>query len=122
MLQSIEARNASLDNDYGTTRGSNAADSHEVALYADGVELSGNGYARAEILPADWPAADGGQKSAEATFPNPTGAWDPADSWALIDPVTGYVWDAGQLANPVEITAAGDGPTIVVAVFYNTQP
>ena len=45
----------SLDNDYGTTRGLNAADSHELVLFfgdpqSDGVEITEAG--RATILPA----------------------------------------------------------------------
>lgn len=126
MLVDETARNASLDNDYGTTRGPNAADTHEVALLdVDGVELddaTSPGYARATVLPAAWPAAADGQKTIVVAFDPPTDEWVPAAGWQLIDPATDAVWDDGDLVDPLYVTAASDtGPTVVVTVAYATD-
>lgn len=120
MLIDVAARNASLDNDYGTTRGPNAAASHQVALYdEDGVELSSAGYARVTLPAASWPAAVDGQKSATVVFPAPTGEWLPAVSWRLI--AGGVTWDGGDFYDPLYVTAAsGTGPSVTVTVYYST--
>jgi hypothetical protein len=121
-----EARNASLANDYGSARGAGAADSHELELWdgdptlEDSAELSGNGYAAAEIVPADWTAPDGGMTTATVTFDAPTGEWTAATHWVLRDPVTGYGWDYQALSEELNVTGASDtGPEVLVAVFYN---
>lgn len=123
MLVDELARNASLDNDYGTTRGPNAADSHEVALLdTDGLEVDSTtapGYARATVVPADWPPAEEGQKTVVVTFAAPTDEWTPVAGWQLIDPATGAVWDDGDLVDLLLVTSASDdGPTVVVTVAY----
>lgn len=126
MLVDETARNASLDNDYGSTRGPNAADEHEVALVdVDGVELddtSAPGYARVTIAPGEWPAAEDGQKTVVVDFAAPTDEWIPAAGWRLIDPATDAVWDAGDLVDLLYVTTASDvGPQVVVTVAYQTD-
>lgn len=127
-LASVTAQNASLDNDYGVTRGPNAPDSHELALFLGhpllgGVELSGNGYARATVLPGDWVAAADGAKSATVTFADPTGEWQAVDYYALYDAADGTtLWEVVSLAEPLEVTGAGTGPTVTFTVFYPALP
>jgi hypothetical protein len=126
-LGSVAAMNASLDNDYGTTRGPHAAASHELALFAgdpldSGVEIVGNGYARVTVLPAAWLAADEGQKSTAAAvqFPNATDEWDETVThFALFDHADHVtMWDSAPLDEPVDVTAAGAGPAVIPTIFY----
>lgn len=128
-LASVAAQNASLDNDYGTTRGPNAADSHELALFSGdpmlgGVEISGGGYVRATVLPADWGAAAGGAKSATVTFPDTTSEWlTNVTHWLLLDAADSTTrWDSASFAEAGEITDMGDGPVATVTVFYPDLP
>jgi hypothetical protein len=71
-LLSIEAMNASLDGDYGTTRGPtpltatswrSSTTTPRSPTFPTDVELSGGGYARVTVNPADWAAAAAGAKS-----------------------------------------------------------
>lgn len=126
-LGSVTAMNASLDNDYGTTRGPNAADSHELALFAGdpldgGTEIVGNGYARVEILPADWAGSADAQKStiSVAQFPDATDEWsETVTHFALIDGADSVtLWDSAPLDEPIDVTAAGPGPAVLPTVFY----
>lgn len=124
-IRDVAAMNASLDNDYGTTRGPNAAASHDLALFVgdpltDGVEVTGGGYARATIAAADWaPAADGMKETtAPVALPNTTAEWpDAATHWALFAGTV--MWDCGPLTEPLEVTGASAGPLVAVAVFYD---
>lgn len=121
----VTAANASIDNDYGVTRGPNAADVHVVALVdEDGAELdavTSPGYERAFVFPEDWPPAAGGQKSVLVTFPSPTGEWIPVAGWRLLDADTGAEWDAGDLFDLLEVTTEStDGAQLSVTVFYET--
>ncbi len=124
------AREASLDNNYGATHGPHAPDAFEVALFdldptAGGVELAGNGYGRGAIgNDADFaPAADDVKRSAAPVqFPDSTGAWETARWWALRDPVTGVWWNASPLVEPLDVTTAGPGPTVLLAIFYTNNP
>lgn len=141
-LLDIEARNASLDNDYGATHGPNAPASHELALYAGdpaegGLELEAttevedadgiitvmpNGYARV-TLPNDatiWPpAADGLKESVLISFPVSTEAYSAtATHWALIG-ADGAYWDAAELMTPADVTGPGQTPVLTLSVFYD---
>ncbi len=124
------AQEASLDNDYGVTHGPHAPDSFEVALFdvdptLGGVELAGNGYAPGTIgNDADFaPAADGvKQSAAPVAFPDATAPWETARYWVLRDPLTGVRWDYAPLAQPLDVTAAGPGPTVALAIFYTNNP
>lgn len=127
-IRDTAAMNASLDNDYGPTRGPNAAASHDVALYSGdpmipadqggGVEIDGGGYARVPLAAADWEPADAGAKSAApVTFPDTTAAWATAAThWALFDGAV--MWDCGPLAEELVVTGPGSGPVVEVTVFY----
>lgn len=129
-IRDVAAMNRSLDNDYGTTRGPNAADSHELALFdndptIDGVELDAGdcpGYARPDVDPADWAVAAGGQKSTSAPiqFANSTDPWTTqAKWWALVDGDDHTtVWDCAALNEALSVTDAGLGPAIQPTVFY----
>lgn len=123
------AMNRSLDNDYGTTRGPNAPDAFEVALFdedptLDGVELAGNGYARGAQDNDDWlPSADGLKATvAPVAFPDATAAWTTARYWGLYDPITATWWEYARLVEPLDVTAAGPGPTLALAIFYDNNP
>lgn len=126
-IRDTAAMNRSLDNDYGTTRGPNAPASHSLALFVgdpmtDGVEVSGNGYARVVILPADWAPAADGMKSLinPAEFPAPTAEWpDSPTYWALIGS-DGFWWDCAPLTEPLDITSASpEGPLVDVTIFFD---
>lgn len=123
-IRDIAAQNLSLDNDYGVTRGPNAPDSHQVALFVTnpalgGVEVSGPGYARVTLNSDGWAAAVDGAKTVTVTFPNPTGAWTQATYWGLYDPVGADWWDCAPLASALNVTGASSGPVIVLAVYYD---
>lgn len=129
-LYSVEAMNASLDGDYGTTRGPHAADAHEYALYdadpADGgeevTEADCPGYERLTVNPADWEAAVDGEKSTVLLqMADVTGAWDIAPQWfILFDAADGTTaWDGGALEAPLNVTGAGAGPQVVATVYYD---
>lgn len=125
MLVDETARNASLDNDYGPTRGPNAADSHEVVLLdADGFELedaTSPGYARVTVESDDWPAAEDGQKTLVVDFPAPTGEWVSAVAWQLVA-AGDVVWDQGQLLDVLYVTTASDaGPSVAVTIAYQIE-
>jgi hypothetical protein len=129
-LVSIAAQNASLDGDYGTTRGPHAADSHELALYDDdpvlgGVELADSdcpGYARVPVAPEDWAAAVGGAKGTTlpVQFQDATGDWArQARFWALIDAADHVtIWDSAELNISVNVLT-GSGPAVQPTVFYS---
>ena len=120
----VAAMNASLDNDYGTTAGPNAPASHDLALFdgdpmLDGVELSGNGYARVSVAPADWLASDAGAKATAAPvqFADATGEWSEASHFGLFYGGTETLGDCAPLTEALEVTAAGPGPQVVPVVF-----
>lgn len=134
-IRDTAAMNASLNNDYGATKGPNAPASHELALFdgdpmidaldGGGVEVAAldcPGYARVTLAnDAGWLAAADGMKkrAALAQFPATTGEWlTPVTHWALIAS-GGVVWDCGPLTEPLEVTGAGDGPEVAVTVFYD---
>lgn len=119
------AQERSLDNDYGTTRAAAAPAAFEVAGFAGdpslgGVEVSGGGYARGVLSNDDWLAADGGIKtSLPVAFPAPTGAWSATVTHVgLFDPVEAAWWDVVPLVEPLDITGAGDPPSVVVSILY----
>jgi len=121
MLRDIAAINASLDNDYGTTRGPNTPASLEVALLASADpadEITGGGYVRPVHDSDDWlPAADGVKTASVADdCGTPTGAWDTAQFAGLYDPVAGAWWDVVALTEPLTVTGAGDPVTVVLSV------
>lgn len=65
------------------------------------------------IVEAAFSDADGGVQ-----FPNTTGEWpDSPTHWALLDGDT--MWDCAPLIDPLDVTAAGTGPSVVVTIFYD---
>lgn len=117
------ARRKSLRNDYGTNRAADAPASHDAALFAgdpmeDGVEITGLGYARVEVLPADWADDETEAIVAVVSFPAPGGEWDEATHWALYGD-DGNWWDCGEFDTPVLITtASATGPLVRIPVMY----
>jgi hypothetical protein len=120
MLRDVAAINASLDNDYGATRGPNTPAALEVALLETrepGSEITGGGYSRPTLDSDDWlPAADGVKSSAPVSMGTPSGAWDTANYAGLYDPVAAVWWDVVPLAEPLTVTGAGDPVTVVLSV------
>ena len=41
--------------------------------------------------------------------------------WALFNPVTGDMGDCAPLVDPLDVTAAGDGPAVSLTVFYSNN-
>lgn len=128
MIRDVAAMNASLDNDYGTTAGPSSPSAHELALFVgdpldDGVEIAGGGYARVTVDPADWaPAVDGSKATTSPVqFPDATAEWDEAPThWALYSADdSSTMWDCAPLTDLLEVTAAGPGPAVQIAVFYD---
>lgn len=127
-LRDVTAMNASLDNDYGLTRGPHSPSSHSLALFVgdpmtpDSVEANSSddpGYARATVTAAAWlDAVDGFKSTVPIVFPNTTDAWlDEPTHWALFDGDT--MWDCAPLVEPLAVTAAGGGPRVTVTIFYD---
>jgi len=124
-IKDVAAQNASLDNDYGTTRGPNAAASHSLALFDGdpmdvGVEITGPGYARVTVPASDWLASADGAKTLTAPkqFPDATDAWPSVTHWGLY--AGAVLWDCAELIESVEVTTASPGPKVSVTVFYDT--
>lgn len=142
-IRDVAAQNASLNNDYGATKGPNAAPSHLVALFAGdpgngGVEIAdttevddgaggttfvANGYARASITNdgTTWAAAADGLKSTNAPVQFPAALAEyPATIThaALFAPDGVTMWDYSPTADPIDVTAAGNGPAVALTVFY----
>ena len=121
-IRDAAARRKSLRNDYGTDRAADAPASHDVALFNGdpmlaGVEVTGGGYARVTVLPAAWTDDDTEGIYALVTFPAPTGAWTEATHWALYGSDSNW-WDCGEFAESLLVTGAGDGPQVLVPLFY----
>lgn len=128
-IRDVAAMNASLDNDYGLTRGPHSPSTHALALFVgdpmtpDGVELDAGdnpGYGRANVPAAKWLDATDGFKTTNGpvTFPTPTAAWnDEATHWATMDGDT--MWDCAPLVEPLAITAAGGTLNVTPTVFYD---
>lgn len=130
MLGSVAAMNASLDNDYGSARGSNAPDNLELALFvsdpdAGGLEMtSTGGYARsgpvasATAFPT---AASGGAKTSIGwDFGTSSAAWDDvAGFFVIFDADSGDAWDSGPLPVPVSVNGSGVAVSVPgVTVYY----
>lgn len=145
-IRDVAAQNKSLDNDYGATKGPNAPATHQVALFigdpmTDGVEVADetevddgmggtifvpNGYARVSLTNgAAWSAAADGLKSTAAPVEFPTALAEYPDTvthWALYDAADSTtMWDCAPLTEPLDVTSAGDGPAVILSVFYETQ-
>lgn len=122
------ARNASLDNDYGTTRGPNAPSAgHDLALFdgdpmTTGVEVAGGGYARTRVPHSKWLPATGGMKRTDGpvVFPAVTGEWDGVVTHlGLFWAGTEVLADTVPLAEPVAVLDPGPGPEVNVSIYYN---
>jgi hypothetical protein len=108
-LVDVDAMNRSLDNDYGTTRGSNAAASHTLELWSGdpiegGAEVVGSGYAAQTVMPSDWDPAENGAKSiaVDVDYPIAGEDWGTVTHW-LLRGDDGTAWDAAALAEPLPV-------------------
>lgn len=133
-LLDVAAQNASLDNDYGATKGANAPAAHQVAIFTDhpdlgGVELdSFGGYARVMWTNngTNWPAASGGQKvSADVVFATSSDEWQAGGVsatgtyWVLFDNADGTTrWDCGRISDEVSVSATGAVVTLRLTIYY----
>jgi len=131
-LISTAAQNKSLANDYGASKGPNAASAHKVRLYvgdpaAGGSELASTGGYTPPVLSNDgtgWPSTPsaGAITSAPVTFATSTAAWASVPTHFLLeDNTTGDAWDSGPLANEIVVDQAGTVVTATLTVFYNSS-
>jgi hypothetical protein len=121
----IEVQNLLLDITYGPNRSPLTPDEHELALFFGdprdgGTELtSDGGYVRVTVDgDTDWTTpADGKYPTVQKFFPAPSAAWsNSATHWALIDPVTGYLWDSGRFVEPIIVAEAGSNQPVATAM------
>lgn len=128
-LLSTAAQNASLDNDYGSSAGSNAPSSLEFALYngdplLGGTELGSDGGYAAVTADNDgttWPdAASGGAKTSKSlALATSTAAFsDTATHFVIRDASSGDLWDSGLLTEEVSVDAAGVDVSFICTVYY----
>jgi hypothetical protein len=130
-LVSIDAQNASLDNDYGASTGPAAAAAHQVALFvgdplAGGTELtSDGGYVRPVVTNngTNWPGAtSGATTSVTIAFDASTDAWSGIPThWLLYDDADGTTaWDSGELdpTAPISVDVADVVVEVTLTVYY----
>lgn len=82
-------------------------------------KLTGGGYADSDpvAVDTDWSAPAGRMTSCSPVFPSPTGEWPVATHYVCRgDDDLGYTY--GELAEELEVTGAGDPPTVIVTVFF----
>lgn len=144
----LAAQIASLKNDFGASKGPNAAAAFAVELWIgspdgggqemptttvltddDGVETTvANGYAPAPLTNngTNFPVPDADSGILEtplvAGFPTSTAAYPAAVThWVLRDTATGAIWHAAAFPADQRITvgAAGVKPVPVLSIFYN---
>ena len=133
-LLDAAAQNASLDNDYGGSKGPHAPNAFTLELWAGdpangGVQMdNAGGYAPVTVTNngTNFPPADADAKTCAAqTFPSSTGEWtaggnpDVATHWLLRDTATGAAWDYAELVDEISVEAAGTEVTVQPVIFYN---
>lgn len=128
-LYSVESQNASLDNDYGATKGPNSPTAHQVAQFTGDPDLGGvelgpdGGYVRT-VIPNDgtiWPAAAGGQKtSVPVALADATGARSDTAKWFVLydDDNPTIPYDGAPLVEEISITDAEPGPVVELTIYY----
>jgi hypothetical protein len=131
-IRDLAAQQAFLDNVYGSSAGSHSPSTWELALFAgdpvtddtavEADSTSCPGYARVTFAQSVWAATDSeGVKrlTSPRTLPSPTDEWAlTLTHWALFsgsDHVT--MWNADALLVPLDVTAAGAGPSVDPVVF-----
>lgn len=128
----VDAQNAGLTAWFGDDRGAQVPSSWEVALFTahpnvGGVELGPDGgYAREVVAntSANFPdPVDALIRSADIPWPDPTDEYsDVATTYVLIDAADSTTrWYVGQLGAPVDVTEAGPGFTLQLAIRWNTE-
>lgn len=126
---SVEARNKSLRDDYGSDKGPNAPTSLRVHLYAgnpaddDSVEVTGGGYDFATVPNDDtyWSnaPADGAMNPDGVDFVFTDTPDVIATHWVFEDDDNaGEFWDTGQLAEQILIPDGGGTVSVVCTVNY----
>lgn len=124
---SLTARTKSLSNDYGPTRGPNAADGFRAAIYDDhpefgGVELdtvSCPGYARVVVDNDDFAVVGGGIEVTVAVA-DATGPWTKTGRWVLLLNAADLteVWDYVPVT-AVRPSEASTFDPLRITVFYS---
>lgn len=120
-----EAADAVLASRYGASRAANMPDAHTLELWDGNPNVAGsaelpatNGYAAADVAPADWSTPAARKTTALVTFDAPTGPWPTATYWVLRGD-DGYGYDYGTTTEQVDVTGASPaGPQVAVTVFY----
>lgn len=110
-----EAMNASLKNDYGSTKGPNAPASHQVYLFNGHPALGGTQLTTGYTAPTvtnngtSWPAPSFGRLTGAVVAFNFTATLSlPATHWALLG-ADGFWWDGGEV--PLGPWTGGAGVT-----------
>lgn len=127
-IRDIPAMNRSLDNDYGTLDGPHSPATWLLCLWVgdpsdeDSYEQTGGGYVRGVVAAADWAPAEDAFKTLTdpKSVGTPTEEWaDDSTHWALLDGADPDVmWDYAPLSEPLQVTAAGGSPVLVLPVVY----
>lgn len=94
------------------------------AVDGGGVELDATdcpGYIRQNVLSSNWlAAADGERLSQTIQFGAATGEWlTSATHVALWYPALNAWGDCGPLEEPIDVTAAGPGPSVTLSIFFD---
>lgn len=123
----IEVMNQILGFCFGPGRHPDAPDSLQIALFYgnpkdSGTELDADGgYTRVTLAQdSDWTTpADGAIDSVVKQLASTTDAYSStADYFALIDPVTGWMWHSARFAEPIDVTGVGNGPYVQAQVAW----
>lgn len=123
----VEVMNQILGFCFGPDRHPDAPAELEVALFFGnpkdgGAELDADGsYSRVTLdQDTDWGTPSGGFIDAVVKqLPATTDAYSStADYFALIDPVTGWMWHSARFAEPIDVTGAGNGPYVQAQVAW----
>lgn len=127
-IRDVAAQTKALRFCFGVDRSALAPDAFEVKLFADAdgtVELDAAdcpGYVPADVLSDDITDFADGQVTIPAQFADAAGAWTTSvQSAGLWDPVAEEMYDVVELAEPLDVTGAGDGPLVVLTVFYDNN-
>lgn len=127
-IRDVAAMTKALRCSLGPDRSAVAPDAFEVVLFTDSestVEADPTdcpGYERADLDSDDIVDFADGAVTIPVQFGAVSGEWQTGiQSVGLWDPVAGEMWDCVGLAEPLEITGAGDGPLVVVIVQYETS-
>ncbi len=126
-IRDVSAQTKALRFCFGADRSALAPDAFEVVLFSDSeftTELDPidcPGYVRADLDSDDITDFEDGAVTIPVQFADVTGEWTTGVLGAgLWDPVAGEMYDVVELSEPLEVTGPGDGPLVVLTVFYDS--